>query len=139
MESHVRNNLWHLLRADSDEAQRARRRLGVGIACAVFLGGLLTAIGFVVVVLALSSCGRGARRHRQQECARCAVTETSCRPSHARRLHVRSEHSGSGMLVLALFRSQRLPPPQSPGEDSGARPRPMPSEHPGSSTLAPGT
>ena len=76
MEPHVHNSFWHLLRADSAEAQQARRRLGVGIACAVFLGGLLTAIGFAVVVLALSlavvvvvatSAGlRALRRHRAE-------------------------------------------------------------------------
>jgi tetratricopeptide (TPR) repeat protein len=98
MESHVHNSLWHLLRADSDEAQRARRRLGVGIACAVFLGGLLTAIGFVVVVLALSlsvvvivatAAGvRALRRHRNELSAfgRSAATraERTFRQVHAR-------------------------------------------------------
>lgn len=98
MESHVRNNLWHLLRADSDEAQRARRRLGVGIACAVFLGGLLTAIGFVVVVLALSlavvvlvatAAGvRALRRHRNELSAVARTTATrserAFRQVHAR-------------------------------------------------------
>jgi tetratricopeptide (TPR) repeat protein len=98
MESHVHNSLWHLLRADSDEAQRARRRLGVGIACAVFLGGLLTAIGFVVVVLALSlsvvvivasAAGvRALRRHRSELSAfgRSAATHTerTCRHVNAR-------------------------------------------------------
>jgi tetratricopeptide (TPR) repeat protein len=76
MESHVRNNLWHLLRAHSAEAQQARRRLGVGIACAVFLGGLLTAVGLAIVVFALSlsvvlivavmSAWRAVHRHRNE-------------------------------------------------------------------------
>lgn len=74
MESCARNSLWYLLRAHSAEAQRARRRLGVGIAFAVFVGGLLTAIGFAIVVLVLSlsivvlvaatSAVRAVRRHR---------------------------------------------------------------------------
>lgn len=98
MESHVHNSLWHLLRADSDEAQRARRRLSVGIACAVFLGGLLTAIGFVIVVLALSlsvvvivaaAAGvRALRRHRDELSAfgRSAATraDRTSRQVHAR-------------------------------------------------------
>jgi tetratricopeptide (TPR) repeat protein len=76
MESPVRNNLWHLLRADSAEAQLARRRLGVGIASAVFLGGLLTAVGLAIVVFALSFSVvvvvaalfalRAVRRHRNR-------------------------------------------------------------------------
>jgi tetratricopeptide (TPR) repeat protein len=43
----ARNNLWHLVRTDA----QARRRLVVGSAFAVFLGGLLTAAGLAFVVL----------------------------------------------------------------------------------------
>jgi tetratricopeptide (TPR) repeat protein len=43
----ARNSLWHLVRSDA----QARRRLVVGSAFAVFLGGLLTAAGLASVVL----------------------------------------------------------------------------------------
>jgi len=76
MESPARTSLWYLLRADSAEAQRARRRLAVGSAFAVFLGGLLTAAGLAIVVFATSlavvllvsgiSTLRAFRRNRQQ-------------------------------------------------------------------------
>jgi tetratricopeptide (TPR) repeat protein len=54
MESPVRNSLWWVLRADSDEARRARGRLGVGLALALLVSGLLTAVGLAIVVFASS-------------------------------------------------------------------------------------
>ena len=54
METPGCNSLWDLLRADSGEAERARRRLGVGLALAVLLSGLLTAVGLAIVVLGMS-------------------------------------------------------------------------------------
>jgi tetratricopeptide (TPR) repeat protein len=47
----ARNSLWYLVRSDTEEARQARRRLVVGSAFAVFLGGLLTAAGLAIVVL----------------------------------------------------------------------------------------
>jgi tetratricopeptide (TPR) repeat protein len=116
MESHVRNNFWHLLRADSAEAQQARRRLGVGIACAVFFGGLLTAIGFAVVVLALSlsvvvvvatAAGvRALRRHRNELSAfgRSAArrSERAVRQAHA---HTRSFAVAASAAATAAGRT----------------------------------
>ena len=52
MESPVRNSLWYLLSTDSDEARRARRRLSVGLALALLVSGLLTAVGLAIVVFA---------------------------------------------------------------------------------------
>ena len=49
----ARSSLWYLLRADAEDARQARRRLLVGSAFAVFLGGLLTAAGLAIVVLAV--------------------------------------------------------------------------------------
>jgi tetratricopeptide (TPR) repeat protein len=70
----VRNSLWYLVRADAEEARQARRRLVVGSAFAVFLGGLLTAAGLAIVVLAVcllivvlvggTAAVRALRRHR---------------------------------------------------------------------------
>jgi len=54
METPGCNSLWDLLRADSGEAERARRRLGVGLALAVLLSGLFTAVGLAIVVLGVS-------------------------------------------------------------------------------------
>lgn len=54
METQGCNSLWDLLRADSGEAERARRRLGVGLALAVLISGLLTAVGLAIVVLGMS-------------------------------------------------------------------------------------
>jgi tetratricopeptide (TPR) repeat protein len=76
METRARNNLFYLLRADAEDARRARRRLAVGSAFAVFLGGLLTAVGLAIVVLAVclsivtlvgcAAAGRALRRNRDQ-------------------------------------------------------------------------
>jgi hypothetical protein len=65
-----------LLRAVAKEARPARRRLVVGIAFAVFLGGLLTAARLAIVVLGTSlvivvlvgstSAVRALRRNRHQ-------------------------------------------------------------------------
>jgi tetratricopeptide (TPR) repeat protein len=52
MASAGRKTLWYALRAPSDEAQRARRRLAVGSALALLLAGLLAAARLEIVVLA---------------------------------------------------------------------------------------
>src|SRR5262249_43522728 len=72
----ARNSLWYLVRADAEDARQARRRLVVGSAFAVFLGGLLTAAGLAIVVLAAcllivalvggTAAVRALRRNRQQ-------------------------------------------------------------------------
>src|SRR5262249_28602286 len=54
MKSQACNSLGYLLRADAVEARKARRRLLVGVAFSVFLGGLLLAVGLAVVLLAAS-------------------------------------------------------------------------------------
>jgi tetratricopeptide (TPR) repeat protein len=120
MESHVRNSLWHLLRANSAEAQLARRRLGVGIAFAVFLSGLLTAIGLAMVVFALSlllvvliaavSAVRAVRRHRDElrRLGRALVTSIAhaFRRAHARARQVLSAGVArlSGVRIAAARR-----------------------------------
>lgn len=104
----MRNNLWHLLRADSAEAQLARRRLGVGIAFAVFLGGLLTAVGLAIVVFALSfsvvvvvaalSALRALRRHRNRlvQFGRATVTSVG---REFRHLHARTGRALDGVVA----------------------------------------
>lgn len=89
MESPVGNSLWYVLRADTEEARRARGRLGVGLALTLLVSGLLTALGLAVVVFASSLAvvvvvaGMGAfravRRHRRrlQQSTRAAVTAVS--------------------------------------------------------------
>jgi tetratricopeptide (TPR) repeat protein len=52
MESAGRKTLWYLLRANSDEAQRMRRRLAVGTALALLFAGLLAAARLEIVVFA---------------------------------------------------------------------------------------
>src|SRR5690349_6523431 len=76
METRARNNLFYLLRAETDEARQARRRLAVGSAFAVFLGGLFTAVGlarivlglclFVVFLVGCTAAVRALRDHRDQ-------------------------------------------------------------------------
>jgi tetratricopeptide (TPR) repeat protein len=76
MESARRQTLWYLLRADTGDARRARQRLAVGTCLALFLAGLLAAIGMAVVVLALcllftgvlaaAAAVRAGRQHRDQ-------------------------------------------------------------------------
>ena len=51
MSSAGRKTLWYALRAPSDEARRARRRLAVGTALALLLAGLLAAARLETVVL----------------------------------------------------------------------------------------
>lgn len=112
----MRNNLWHLLRAHSAEAQLARRRLGVGIACAVFLGGLLTAIGLAIVVFALAlsvvllvatlSAWRAVRRHRHRlQALGRALLAAVTRAFH--RTHARARHvlSAAGAQLSSFRRS----------------------------------
>lgn len=74
MESARRQTLWYLLRADTGDARRARQRLAAGTAVALFLAGLLAAVGLAIVVVAacvlfVAAVGaiaafRSLRRHR---------------------------------------------------------------------------
>jgi tetratricopeptide (TPR) repeat protein len=76
MESARRQTLWYLLRADTGDARRARQRLAVGTCLALFLAGLLAAVGLAVVVVAfgllfaaavaLTAAVRALRRHRHR-------------------------------------------------------------------------
>jgi tetratricopeptide (TPR) repeat protein len=52
MESAGQNTVWHLLRANSDEAKRTRRRLAAGSGLAAVLAGLLVAARLEMLVLA---------------------------------------------------------------------------------------
>jgi tetratricopeptide (TPR) repeat protein len=49
------NTLWGLLRANSSEGGRARRRLGAGAALTTLMSGLLTAIGLGIVVVGFAA------------------------------------------------------------------------------------
>jgi len=74
MESARRQTLWYLLRSDTGDARRARQRLAVGTCIALFLAGLLAAVGLAVVVvaacvlfvgaLAAAAAVRALRQHR---------------------------------------------------------------------------
>lgn len=105
MESPVRNSLWYVLRADSEEARRARGRLGVGLALALLVSGLLTAVGLAIVVFAGSLAvvvlvaGVGAFRavHRNRRrlrhstlAAATALAHTSSRESRRASIFLRA-------------------------------------------------
>ena len=97
MEPPVRNSLLYVLRTDSEEARRARGRLGVGLALALLVSGLLTAVGLAIVVFAsalavvvlVASMGafRTVRRNRPrlQQSTHTAVAVLSRRSAHQSR------------------------------------------------------
>jgi tetratricopeptide (TPR) repeat protein len=60
MESARSQTLWYLLRADTADARRARQRLAAGTAVALFLAGLLAAVGLAIVVVAACVLFAGA-------------------------------------------------------------------------------
>jgi len=60
MESARRQTLWYLLRADTGDARRARQRLAAGTGVALFLAGLLAAVGLAIVVVAAGVLFAGA-------------------------------------------------------------------------------
>jgi tetratricopeptide (TPR) repeat protein len=76
MESARRQTLWYLLRADTGDARRARQRLAVGTCVALFLAGLLAAVGLAIVVVAagvlfagavaVTATVRALRQHRRR-------------------------------------------------------------------------
>jgi len=121
MESPVRNSLWYLLSTDSDEARRARRRLSVGLALALLVSGLLTAVGLAIVVFATSLAvvvlvaGMGAfravrrNRRRLQRSAHGVVTaviRTSSRGG--RRVGTFLSAQAQGLLRTSSMWSSRL-------------------------------
>src|SRR5437773_10844839 len=121
MESPVHNSLWYLLRTDSDEARRARRRLSVGLALALLVSGLLTAVGLAIVVFATSLAvvvlvaGMGAframrrNRRRLQRSARAAVTAVGRTSSRgARRAGTFLSAQAQGLLRTSGEWSSRL-------------------------------
>lgn len=60
MDSARRQTLLYLLRADTGDARRARQRLAVGTCLALFLAGLLAAVGLAIVVVAFCVLFAGA-------------------------------------------------------------------------------
>lgn len=121
METPGCNSLWDLLRADSGEAERARRRLGVGLALAVLLSGLLTAVGLAIVVLgtsllvvALVSAIAAARalsrnRRRLQQSALSFVTSLTRTSSRGgRRFGMLLRTRASSLLRTSVARASQL-------------------------------
>jgi len=121
METPGCNSLWDLLRAHSGEAERARRRLGVGLALAVLLSGLLTAVGLAIVVLgtsllvvALVSAIAAARalsrnRRRLQQSALSFVTSLTRTSSRGgRRFGMLLRTRASSLLRTSVARASQL-------------------------------
>jgi tetratricopeptide (TPR) repeat protein len=121
MEQRGCNSLWDLLRADSGEAERARRRLGVGLALAVLLSGLLTALGLAIVVLGMClfvvallgtiAAARAVSRNRRrlQQSAHGLVTSLSRISSRqSRRLGVLVRTRASSLARTAVSRTSHL-------------------------------
>lgn len=121
METPGCNSLWDLLRADSGEAERARRRLGVGLALAVLLSGLLTAVGLAIVVLGASlfvvtllmmiAAARALSRNRRrlQKSAYSFVTSltrTSSRQGRRAGTHLRKR--ASRLVRTSVVRASQL-------------------------------
>jgi tetratricopeptide (TPR) repeat protein len=121
METPGCNSLWDLLRADSGEAERARRRLGVGLALAVLLSGLLTAVGLAIVVLGASlfvvtllmmiAAARALSRNRRrlQQSAHIFVTSltrTSSRQGRRAGTHLRTR--ASRLVRTSVVRTSQL-------------------------------
>ena len=131
MESPVRNSLWWVLRADSDEARRARGRLGVGLALALLVSGLLTAVGLAMVVFVSSlavvmfvagmGLFRAVRRNRVRlKQSACAAVTAGYRTS-SRESRRAAEERRSAISPPWSTRGTRGPSCASAGSTSSAR------------------
>jgi tetratricopeptide (TPR) repeat protein len=123
MESARRQTLWYLLRSDTGDARRARQRLAVGTCLALFLAGLLAAVGLAIVVVAacvlfagavaVAATGRALRQHHDRLSAAARSFASDMRRAVAPRASRARQHARRvpGLLAETASDLQRTVAP----------------------------